>query len=104
MGLKILKEGKMGQTVNIGIIGDFDPNRSAHPATNDALHHAANHLSVRVNITWLPTLSILTKKGQQRLERFDGLWASAGSPYQSMDGALRGIRLARELNRPFFGT
>jgi CTP synthase (UTP-ammonia lyase) len=104
MGLKILKEGKMGQTVNIGIIGDFDQSRSAHPATNDALHHAANRLSVRVNITWLPTPSILTKKGQQRLERFDGLWASAGSPYQSMDGALRGIQLAREMNRPFFGT
>ncbi|HEX9976829.1 MAG TPA: hypothetical protein VGA82_06215, partial [Dehalococcoidales bacterium] len=69
----------MNQTVSIGIIGDYDPNRSAHPATNDALHHAANHLSVRVKITWLPTPSILTKEGKQRLEQFDGLWASAGS-------------------------
>jgi CTP synthase (UTP-ammonia lyase) len=94
----------MNQTVSIGIIGDYDPNRSAHPATNDALHHAADHLSVRVNIAWLPTPSILTRKGQQRLEQFDGLWASAGSPYQSMDGALQGIQLAREMDRPFFGT
>jgi CTP synthase (UTP-ammonia lyase) len=94
----------MKQTVSTGIIGDYDPNCSAHPATNDALHHAANHLSIRVNIAWLPTPSILTKRGQQRLEQFDGLWTSAGSPYNSMDGALRGIQLARELNRPFFGT
>jgi CTP synthase (UTP-ammonia lyase) len=94
----------MNQTVSIGIIGDFDPNRSAHPATNDALHHAANHLSVRVNITWLPTPSILTKRGQKNLEKLDAIWASAGSPYQSMEGALRGIQLAREMNRPFIGT
>jgi CTP synthase (UTP-ammonia lyase) len=94
----------MNETISIGIIGDYDPNRYAHPATNDALHHAANHLSVRVNIAWLPTPSILTKKGQQRLEKFDAIWASAGSPYQSMDGALRGIQLAREMHRPFFGT
>ena len=94
----------MGETVNIGIIGDFDPSNPSHRATNDALYHAANHLSVRVNIVWLPTPSFLTEPGQQRLEEFDAVWAGSGSPYQSMEGALSGIQLAREMKKPFIGT
>ena len=105
MGLKSSsRERKMNQTVSIGIIGDFDLNKPSHQATNDALYHAANYLSLDVNITWIPTTSIPTKEGKKRFEQFDGLWASPGSPYQSMDGAIRGIQFAREQNRPFFGT
>lgn len=94
----------MNQTVSIGIIGDFDEDSPAHRATNDAINHAANHLSANVNVVWLPTPSLLTEKGQPQLGQFDGLWAAPGSPYQSLDGALKGIQLARKLNRPFFGT
>ena len=94
----------MRETIGIGIIGDFDQNRLSHRATNDALNHAANHLSIRVNIAWIPTQSLLTSEGQQRLEQFAGLWAAPGSPYQSLDGALMGIQIARELNWPFLGT
>ena len=95
---------KMRQTINIGIIGDFDQNRPSHRATNEAIYHAANRLSARVDITWLPTPSFLTKTGQKRLEQFDGIFVAPGSPYQSLDGALRGIQFARTLNRPFLGT
>jgi len=94
----------MNQTVGIGIIGDFDENRVSHKATNEALYHAANYLSARVNIVWLPTQSLLTSEGQKRLGQFDGLWAAPGSPYQSLKGALRGIQFAREMNCPFTGT
>jgi CTP synthase (UTP-ammonia lyase) len=38
------------------------------------------------------------------LRRFDALWCAPGSPYQSMDGALQGIRFAREEGWPFIGT
>lgn len=90
--------------VNIGIIGDFDQNRPSHRATNDALNQAANHLSMRVDITWIATQSIPSSEGQGRLEQFAGLWAAPGSPYQSLDGALKGIQFARERNCPFLGT
>ena len=92
------------QEVRVGIIGDFNENLAAHKATNEAIYHAANHLSARVNIVWLPTPSFLAEEGRQRLEQFDAIWVSPGSPYQSFDGALRGIQLAREQNRPFIGT
>jgi len=95
---------KINQSVSIGIIGDFDPNKTSHPATNEAIRHAADRLGVQINITWIPTPSLLTEAGLWQLEQYDGLWASSGSPYRSLDGALSGIRRAREMGRPFFGT
>jgi CTP synthase (UTP-ammonia lyase) len=94
----------MNRTIDIGIIGDYDVNRASHAATNNAIEHAARYLSVEAKITWLATPSFLTKAGLKKLERYDAIWASPGSPYQSMEGAIRGIQLAREINRPFIGT
>ena len=94
----------MKQVVNIGIIGDFDPDRASHTATNAAIQHAANALSLETTISWVPTTSILAGEGQQKLRQFSCLWASSGSPYKSMSGAIRGIQIARELDRPFIGT
>jgi CTP synthase (UTP-ammonia lyase) len=90
--------------INIGIIGDYDPQKASHPPTNESLRHAAKRLSAGINISWIPTLSLLTEKGQKSLADFDGIWASAGSPYQSLEGAIAGIRLAREMDKPFIGT
>jgi CTP synthase (UTP-ammonia lyase) len=94
----------MNQDVRIGIIGDFNENLVAHKATNEAIQHAANHLSVRVNTVWLPTPSFPTEESREILEQFDAIWASPGSPYQSFNGAIKGIQMARELDKPFIGT
>jgi len=94
----------MKQAVKVGIIGDYDPKKTSHPPTNDAIRHATARLSLKVDVTWIPTLSLLTADALQKLEQYDCLWASAGSPYRSAEGALKGIRRARELGRPFIGT
>ena len=94
----------MKRKIDVGVLGDFDPNKISHPATNDAIHHAAKYLSVEANITWIPTPSLLTAEGQKSLAEFDCLWASSGSPYQSTPGMIKGIQVARELDRPFIGT
>jgi CTP synthase (UTP-ammonia lyase) len=46
----------------------------------------------------------LEKDVEERLEQFDVLLCSPGSPYQSMRGALNGVQFAREFDRPFLGT
>jgi CTP synthase (UTP-ammonia lyase) len=94
----------MSKTVNIGIIGDYDPNKLSHPAAENAIRHAADSLSLNVSVNWLPTPSFLTKKGQNSLTQFDCVWASSGSPYKSLEGAMTAIKLAREMDRPFIGT
>jgi len=94
----------MSQEISIGIIGDYDESSPSHQATNQALRHAAVKTSVIVNITWLPTPSFLVDDSRERLEPFDGIWISPGSPYRSMAGAIKGIRTAREMNMPLIGT
>ena len=94
----------MREVISIGIIGDFDPNRRSHQATNEALHHAAGHLSTKVDVSWVTTESLVALGREKRLEQFAGLWAAPGTPYLSQEGAHMGIRFAREQNWPFFGT
>jgi CTP synthase (UTP-ammonia lyase) len=94
----------MKKQLDIGIIGDFEPRRSSHLATVDAIHHAAAGLGLKARISWAPTPSILSGEGERQLKQCDCFWASPGSPYKSLSGAIQGIRLARESGRPFVGT
>jgi CTP synthase (UTP-ammonia lyase) len=94
----------VSEAVRIGIIGDFNPEFRSHHATNHSLQHAAAKLSIKVESQWIPTPSILEPQGLKKLESFDGLWASPGSPYKSMEGMLKGIQFARERDWPFLGT
>ncbi len=88
----------------IGIIGDFDPQKPSHPATNAALEHAGASLGLEPAIEWLPTPLLEGPGADRLLARCDALLAAPGSPYESFEGALRGIRFARERGVPFAGT
>ena len=85
-------------TTRIGILGDFNSNNPTHLATNDGVQHVAAALRQSFETIWLPT--------DQRHDyaAFDGLLCSPGSPYKSLEGALDGIRYARENQVPFLGT
>ena len=45
----------MTETVRVGIIGDYDPDKATHAATGRALEHAGASLGVSVAVEWLPT-------------------------------------------------
>jgi CTP synthase (UTP-ammonia lyase) len=92
----------MNRPLRIGVIGDFDPGYPSHIATNEALQHAADALTLPLERAWLPTPML--DGDITPLEPYDGLWCSPGSPYKSMEGALKAIQFAREHDRPFVGT
>ncbi len=94
----------MKKQVNIGIIADYNETLSSHRATNLVLEYTADHLSAELNVTWLPTTSLLSPACRQELSQFDGIWVGPGTPYQSLEGALNGIRIAREADMPLIGT
>ena len=94
----------MKNSINIGIIGEFSPQKPSHPVTMEAIRQAAESLSIEANVTWLATPSFVTAAGLKQLKKFDGLWISPGSPYQSQVGALNAIREARTQKKPFFGN
>lgn len=85
-------------SLQIGIIGDYDENYPPHRQTDAALQHAAVSLQVQISSRWLPT------DQPQNFSLFDALWCAPGSPYKSLDGALAGVRFAREQHKPLLGT
>jgi CTP synthase (UTP-ammonia lyase) len=93
----------MDNQVRIGIIGDYNPQFPPHLATEWAIDHAANSLHLIPVIEWIETPR-LAQPVYDVLHSFDALWCAPGSPYQYMQGALEGIRFARESNLPFLGT
>ena len=94
----------MKQEITAGVIGDFNPSSETHRATNEAVKHAADSLSMIARIEWIGTREIERTPAATTLRRFHALWCAPGSPYESMTGALEGIRFARETGHPFFGT
>jgi CTP synthase (UTP-ammonia lyase) len=90
--------------VQIGILGDYDPDSPTLPAVKKSIQHAADELKIVAEAKWLPTPSLLDPNIEAKLEAFDGLWAAPGSPYKSFDGMLRGIEFARRRDWPFVGT
>ncbi|WP_166219039.1 CTP synthase C-terminal region-related (seleno)protein [Pseudomonas atagonensis] len=87
--------------ISIALIGDYDPQVTAHQAIPVALGRVAEHLGRPLVFKWLGTDQI---DANTELTAFDGFWCVPASPYKSEAGALRAIRFAREQLRPFLGT
>ena len=94
----------MTNSISIGIIGDFNPEKPSHIATDAALKHAADFLSLDLRPEWLGTGNLRRKSVKDTIVQYQGLFAAPGTPYFFADGAIKGIRLAREMNIPFLGT
>ncbi|SCM72636.1 glutamine amidotransferase [Desulfovibrio sp. 86] len=91
------------KSLRIGIIGDFDAAKKSHIATVEALRHCGSTLHLHTEIMWISTQT-LEDDAEKHLSNCDGVFCAPGSPYASLAGALRGIRFAREANKPFLGT
>lgn len=92
---------------SIGIIGEHDPRNETHRATDEALGHAAAALGAAAEATWVSTADVPTgdlASAGAALDRFDGLLIAPGSPYRSLDGALRAVEHARNTDVPLLGT
>lgn len=89
--------------IKVGLIGDYDSEVVAHQAIPQALGLAADDLGVQVDYEWIPTPT-LTQDAERKLAAYQAIWTVPASPYASMQGALNGIRYAREHRIPLLGT
>jgi CTP synthase (UTP-ammonia lyase) len=87
----------------IAVVGDFDPSFEPHSATDAAVRHAAQRSGIEAEARWIPTPTLERGAGKT-LSAAAGYWIAPGSPYKSIDGALRAIQIAREQGVPLLGT
>jgi CTP synthase (UTP-ammonia lyase) len=85
--------------LHVALIGDYNPDVTAHQAIPVALQQAADTLGLTVHVRWLDTDALPVT-----LQGFDGFWCVPATPYRDTEAALRAIRFAREQRRPFLGT
>ncbi len=84
----------------IAVVGDYGAERPTHKATQRALEHA---VQPPLRFEWLAT-ETAEQMSDAELVSYAGLLIAPGSPYRSMDGALKAIRVARERDVPLLGT
>src|SRR2546423_622696 len=87
-------------SARIGLIGDLSEAVIAHRGIRLSLELAAKTIGSPIAPVWLDTRECERASFQE----FHAFWCVPGSPYHSMDGALRAIRYARENHLPFLGT
>jgi CTP synthase (UTP-ammonia lyase) len=90
-------------SVQVAVIGDQYGDFPPQDTIGTALEHAAAHQNVAVEVTWFPTPSLLGDAAAA-LAPYDAVWCAPGGPFASLDGALAGIRVARQTDVPFLGT
>lgn len=91
--------------IKIALLGTFNPNFRPHLVVQANLEKAAQFENIPLQIEWISTESLNNHTDLFNiLGHFDGIWCSPGSPYKSLEGALNGIRFARENRIPFIGT
>jgi CTP synthase (UTP-ammonia lyase) len=82
--------------LRVGLVGDYDAGIRAHQAIPQALARTGGD----VEPCWIGSDAV----DEAVLGRVQAVWCVPGSPYKSMDGALRAIRWARERGVPFLGS
>ena len=95
----------MNDEIRIGVVGDqLAEFHAPQQAVGKMVEMAAAELKIRARVVWVPTPLLVQGRVEAELEPMDALWCSPGSPYLSLEGALAGIRFAREREWPFIGT
>jgi len=89
-------------TLRVGLVGDHKASTPAHAAIPETLRILGETAALPAEAVWIPTSGLDAERvlGAE----LDALWAVPGSPYASLEGALEGIRFARERGVPFLGT
>jgi CTP synthase (UTP-ammonia lyase) len=86
----------------VALLGDYNPEVTAHRAIPFALQLAGQQLGLAVEGAWIHSTAL--RNPGEDLAAFDGLWVVPASPYQKTEGVLEAIRHAREKRVPFLGS
>ena len=86
--------------VKIALIGDYDPEVTAHQAIPRALQLAAHGLGIEVESDWIDSGRVCDAK----LDDYTALWCVPFSPYADAEAVIGAIATARREQIPFLGT
>ena len=89
--------------VTIGVVGKYMNLKDSYKSLNEALIHGGIANSAYVDIHWINSEELDTKKILKELQKVDGILIPGGFGYRGIEGKIKAIKYARENNIPFFG-
>ena len=87
--------------IRVAVIGDRDPDRELHAATDAAVDHAATMLGVDAATRWVGTRELAADPDV--VLDADAVWVAPGVA-EAPEGARAGVARARAQDRPLLGT
>ncbi len=100
--VSIIKEPSNG-VVSIAIVGKYVELEDSYKSLREALTHAGIANSLKVNVTWIESESLMTDDYERRFNDFDAVLVPGGFGKRGVAGMIRAITYARKSGTPYLG-
>ena len=102
---KFLKKfNTLKQNVDVAIVGKYTNLSESYKSLNEALFHSGIYNNSTVNISWIDSRKLKTKKNTEKiLELFDGILVPGGFGKDGAEGKINAIKFAKLYKIPFLG-
>ena len=98
------KFNTLKQNVNVAIVGKYTNLSESYKSLNEALFHSGIYNNSTVNISWIDSRKLKTKKNTEKiLKLFDGILVPGGFGKDGAEGKINAIKFAKLYKIPFLG-
>jgi CTP synthase len=94
---------RLGEPVEIGLVGKYVKLHDAYLSVHEALKHAGIHHGCGVRVRWVDAEGASLEELQAELEEVDGVLVPGGFGSRGWEGKIMACRVAREQGIPYLG-
>ncbi len=90
-------------TVKVALVGKYVELHDAYISVREALVHAALHLGVELDLSWVHSAELEKGRGWDEIEKVDGIVVPGGFGSRGIEGKIQAAHYARIHNLPYLG-
>jgi CTP synthase len=91
------------EPINIALVGKYVELHDSYFSVREALHHAALHYNMDVNLLWIPSESLEKGEAETMLRSAQGIIMPGGFGIRGIEGMIKAVTYARENKIPYLG-
>src|SRR5512133_690390 len=89
--------------VKVALVGKYVELHDAYISVREALKHAALHLGVELDLSWVHSAELEKGRGWETLEAVDGIVVPGGFGSRGIEGKIQAAHFARARQVPYLG-
>jgi CTP synthase len=91
------------KTIKVALVGKYVELHDAYISVREALKHAALHLGVEIDISWVHSAELEKGHGWEKIEQVDGIIVPGGFGSRGIEGKIQAANYARTHKIPYLG-